>query len=77
MSAAYKAAGESFSIEKARMWVETRLAVPSQYYSFDISPDSKRLVTFLAAGEAKPETFVRMLLNLSDELRRRFAKTER
>ena len=44
MTAAYKAAGESFSIEKPRTWVETRLPVPSTYYSFDISPDGKRLV---------------------------------
>jgi Tol biopolymer transport system component len=77
MTAAYKAAGESFSIEKPRTWVETRLAVRSSYYSFDISPDGKRLLTFLAADEPKPETVVRMLFHLPDELRRRFAKGER
>ena len=72
MTAAYHAAGEAFAAEKPRRWVETRLAVPSSYYSFEISPDG-RLVTYLAAGEAKPETHLRLILNLPDELRRRFA----
>ena len=55
MTAAYHAAGETFTAEKPRRWVETRLAVASSYYSFEISPDGKRLVTYLAAGEAKPK----------------------
>jgi hypothetical protein len=39
--------------------------------SFDVAPDGKRVLVLVAAGDAKPETILRVLLNVDSELRRR------
>ncbi len=75
MVATYAARGETFLADKARRWADVRLADTGTRPEFDVAPDGKRvLVTLDAPGEtAKPETHLRLLINVSDELRRRAA----
>jgi hypothetical protein len=38
---------------------------------FDFAPDGKRVLALLAAGDARAQTLLRVLLNVDSELRRR------
>jgi Tol biopolymer transport system component len=72
--AAYTVKGNSFVVEKPRVWSETRLADPgNRYRGFDVSADGKRVLGLLDADDAKPETHLRVLLNVDSELRRRIS----
>ena len=41
------------------------------FHGVDVAPDGKRLLALLDTEDAKPETHLRVLLNVDDELRRR------
>ncbi len=69
--AAYTVTGDSFVAEKARFWSEKQMADVGLSSSFDVAPDGKRVLALVAAGDAKPETILRVLLNVDSELRRR------
>ncbi len=71
VTAAYAARGDSFVSEKPRIWSERRLAEAGQLSAFDLAPDGKRVVALFDADESKPETHLRVMLNVGDELRRR------
>jgi serine/threonine-protein kinase len=73
MTAAYTVTGDSFVAEKPRVWSEKRLAQFGYLSSFELAPDAKRVVALFDAAQAKPETHLRVLLNVGDELRRRTA----
>ena len=75
MVASYSAKAETFIPEKPRVWSEIRLSDTGLHWAFDVAPDGKRIVGLFDAvvpGE-KPETHLRVLLNVGDELRRREA----
>jgi hypothetical protein len=73
--ASYSISGDSFVPEKARVWSGRQLAAFGNVPTFSMAPDGKRAAVLLEAGaEApKPETHIRLLLNVGDELRRRTA----
>jgi predicted Ser/Thr protein kinase len=71
----YIAKGDSFVVEKPRVWAERRLADVGATSSFDVAPDGKRVVALFDVEETRPETHLRVLLNVGDKLRRR-APTE-
>jgi hypothetical protein len=63
--------GDSFVSDKPRSWSEKRLANTGFFHGFDVAPDGKRLLALLDAEDVKPETHLRILLNVDSELRRR------
>jgi Tol biopolymer transport system component len=71
----YTINGDSFVPEKARVWSPKQLADFGNNPTFDMAPDGKRAAVLLEAGgeDPKPETHIRVLLNVGDELRRRSA----
>jgi len=69
--ASYTIKGDSFVAEKPRFWSGQQLAAMVFYSGFDVTPDGKRVVVLLDAEDAKPETHLRLLLNVDSELRRR------
>ncbi len=73
MAVAYRAKGDSFVWEKPRVWAEKQLADLNTSQTFDVAPDGKRVVALFDSEETKPETHLRVLLNVTDELRRRTA----
>jgi len=71
MAAAYTATAISFGAEKPHVWAEKRLAGTGALPTFDVAPDGKRVLAIFEAKEAKPETHLRVLLNVGDALRQR------
>jgi hypothetical protein len=71
--AGYKVKGDSFVAEKPRAWSDTRQAMDI-FPPFDVAPDAKRVLALLAANEPPAETFVRVMLNVDCELRRRLTR---
>ena len=69
--AAYTSRGDSFQVEKPRFWSEVRFANQGMFAGFDVSSDGKRVLMLLPGEEAKPEPFLRVLLNVGTKLRRR------
>jgi serine/threonine protein kinase/Tol biopolymer transport system component len=67
----YKAQGESFVVEKPRIWSERRLGDAGFFPGYDVAPDSTRILALLASEDVKPDTFLHVLLNVGSELRRR------
>jgi hypothetical protein len=61
------------------VWSDKQLADVGANPSFDMEPGGKRAVVLLHAGgeEARPETHIRALLNVGDELLRRAAAEEK
>jgi Tol biopolymer transport system component len=74
MVTSYKAAADSFSAAKPRLWSEKPLLDLGVSYPYDLAPDGKRFAVVLYAdgsSEQKPMTNLAFLLNFFDELRRR------
>jgi len=73
LAAAYTTQGASFTPGKIRVWTENRMQTTGFARNYDISPDGKRLAAVLMgdAEGAKPPTSLTVLLNFTDELRRR------
>jgi serine/threonine protein kinase/Tol biopolymer transport system component len=76
--ASYSSSGDSFVPEKARVWSGRQLVAFGNVPTFTMAPDGKRAAVLLEAGSEapKPETHIRVLLNVGDELRRRGARGE-
>jgi Tol biopolymer transport system component len=72
MAASYETEGESFIAGPPRVWTKQRLDSASGLPSFDVAADG-RVVGVFETGSAAPETHLRVLLNLNEELRRRQA----
>lgn len=72
MAVDYTAKGDSFKAGKPRLWTVPRLAYFPYGYTYDITPDGKRLAAIVddQAAESLP-THLTFLLNFGDELRRR------
>ena len=72
MSVSYQAHGESFVVEKPRVWFEKRIANFGSTQSYAPAPDGKSIVALMPA-EPPEEHHDRVifLLNFFDELRRR------
>jgi serine/threonine-protein kinase len=76
MSAAYSVKGDSFVVDKPRLWSEKRLANLGIYPTYDLAPDGKRIAALMPAEgqeEQKTQNHVIFLQNFFDELRRRAA----
>ena len=74
MAVSYTVKGDVFVADRPRRWTDRRLAESGQR-SFDIALDGKRFVTTMpvdSPSEQKTQSQVTLLLNFSDELRRRF-----
>jgi serine/threonine-protein kinase len=71
----YTIQGNSFVSEKPRVWSENILADVGNGPNFDMDSSGQRAVVLIdpSGGESKPETQLRILLNLDDELSRRIA----
>jgi serine/threonine-protein kinase len=74
MVAPYQVQGDSFLVEKPRMWTEKRIALFTTTRSYDPAPDGKSIVALMPADgpdAQDPQGQVVFLLNFIDELRRR------
>jgi Tol biopolymer transport system component/predicted Ser/Thr protein kinase len=76
MAATYTAKGDSFAVDKPRLWSNTQIMdlFGTQIWNLDLSPDGKRFVVIPrpeATAEQKGSVHVTVLLNFFDELRRR------
>jgi len=69
--AAYTVKGDLFVAEKPRIWSGKQMADIGFFPTFDVAPDSRRVLALLPAEAAKPETILHVLLNVDSELRRR------
>jgi Tol biopolymer transport system component/DNA-binding winged helix-turn-helix (wHTH) protein len=68
---AYTAAGDSFAAEKPRFWSQKQMAEVGFFPAFDVAPDGKRVLALVASEDTKPETILRVALNVDSELGRR------
>ena len=76
MVAGYTVRGDSFSVDRPRVWSETRLANLGIVLNFDLAPDGKRIVAIMPAEapeDQKAQNHVIFLQNFFDEVRRRTA----
>jgi Tol biopolymer transport system component len=71
MVANYVVRGSSFTADEPHAWAGRRLGVAGGLPSFDVAPDGSRVVGIFESEESKPETHLRVVLNVADELRRR------
>jgi serine/threonine protein kinase len=74
MVAAYSVKGDSFVVDKPRLWSEKRLANVGTSPTYDVAPDGKRIAALMTAEgqeEQKALNHVIFLQNFFDELRRR------
>jgi hypothetical protein len=72
MSVSYQAHGESFVVEKPRVWFEKKIANFGSTQSYAPTPDGKSIVALmLAETPEERHDHVIFLLNFFDELRRR------
>src|SRR5688572_11617195 len=74
MVATYTVKGDVFVADKPRQWSDKRLA-QSNFRNLDLAPDGKRFVTMMPVDsptEQRTQSQVTLLLNFSDDLRRRF-----
>ena len=68
----YSESGGAFVAGKPRVWSDKRLPDTGVEPNFDVSADGKRVLALLDAEEdLKPETHLRVVLNVGDEIRRR------
>jgi serine/threonine protein kinase/Tol biopolymer transport system component len=65
-----EAKGDSFVPGTPRVWNLRRLDVAAGFPSFDLAPND-RVAGIFEAGPATPETHLRVMLNVNDELQRR------
>jgi len=72
----YTISGDSFVPDKPHVWSPKRLADVGRTPAFDIDPRGNRAAVLLYPGDKdpKPETHLRVLLNIGDELRRRMSQ---
>ncbi len=73
MAVSYHASGETFTAAKPHVWSEVRLTLGIGAHEFDITPDGKHIVAVLPETEekSKPDNHLTVLLNFTDELRRK------
>jgi len=70
----YAVKGNSFLAETPRIWSEQQLADVGIYPNFDMTADGKRALAVVENKEPRSdEIHLRVMLHVSDELRRRFA----
>jgi serine/threonine-protein kinase len=68
------ATGDSLLFARPRAWSDTLLGDTGLFYGFDPAPGGKRVLALLPAEDPVPQTFLRVLLNVDSELRRRFSE---
>ena len=68
----YTAQAGSFLAGKPRLWTPRPVSTyPAPL--FDVTPDGKQVIAVIDADSDAPETHLRVVLNFSDEIRRRLA----
>jgi serine/threonine-protein kinase len=73
MVANYSVRGGSFSPDQPHAWAPRRLGVAGGLPSFDFAPDGRSVVGIFESEESNAETHLRVMLNVTDELKRRLA----
>ena len=78
MVAAYTVSGNSFAVDKPRVWSEKQLADFGQIgaRTYDLAPDDKRVVALRSASTPQSQAAqkpCRLSMNFFDEVRRRTA----
>jgi Tol biopolymer transport system component len=76
MAATYTTKGRSFAVHSRRQWSPVRLADTGVLSNFDLSPDGLRILALMPAvrpEDQQTENHVTIMLNFSDEVRRRVA----
>ena len=73
MVATYTVNGDTFVVDKPRVWSERRLANTGLTPLFDLAPDGKRFLVLMAPESPEPaaQSHVTLMINFFDELRRR------
>ncbi len=69
--ASYASSGGSFVVEKPKFWSEKLQRERGFFRAYDVAPDGKRILALIDAEGTKPQSHLRLLLNVDDELRRR------
>jgi len=77
MAVNYVIRGGSFVADQPRLWSPRRLGVGAGLPSFDVAADGSRVVGIFESEDSQPETHLRVLLNVAEELRRRVAGSSR
>ena len=76
MAVSYSVNGSTFSAGKPQLWSEKSLVPTGRDANFDLAPDGKRFVVVRTVGdqgELKPINHLTLLLNFSDEIKRRIS----
>jgi Tol biopolymer transport system component len=76
MVTGYTVKGDSFVVDKSRVWSEKRIANIGLQANYDLAPDGKRIVALMPAETVegqKAQSHVIFLENFFDEVRRRTA----
>jgi Tol biopolymer transport system component/DNA-binding winged helix-turn-helix (wHTH) protein len=70
----YKISGNTFIPGKSRIWAEQQISEIGHFPNFDVAPDGTRVLAVIEQeGSRTDETHLRLMLNVGDELTRRFA----
>jgi hypothetical protein len=72
--ASWSARGDEFTVGQARPWTNTKIRGMGAVKLLDFAPDEKRWIVLADDTEVLPETHLRLLLNVNQELNRRAAK---
>ena len=70
----YTAKGDSFAVDKPRVWSDRRLANIDRNRNYDVAPDGKRIAALMAVEvpeDQQVQNHLIFLMNFFDELRRR------
>jgi Tol biopolymer transport system component len=73
MVADYSIQGDTFTASIPGVWSPTPVRRLGVTRNFDVSPDGKHVVMFPAASQAAGNLHITFVLNLADELKRRFS----
>jgi eukaryotic-like serine/threonine-protein kinase len=74
MAANYTVKGDTFAVEKPRVWIAKLGGTPGALADWDLAPDGKRVAVLTPEGNVeapKQEHEIVMLQNFFDELRRK------
>jgi hypothetical protein len=76
MAVNYTVKGESFVVEKPRVWSAKQLANVGLAVNLDLAPDGKRFVVLMPAESSEPreaQNHIKLVIHFFDEVRRRVA----
>ncbi len=74
MVASWSTKGDDFFIDQPRRWSDKQIPGLGAFPIYDVAPDGASILVMTDNPDTKPETHLRVLLNVNEELERRAAK---